>query len=118
MTDETNSAEASEDSLIGSCYFCQKDVFASEFTYEFWAAQPKDGGGVLKIPCHDSCTKKNFSPEKGRCGVCDREGLIVPLTKLCGPCMFGEQNMVNGEWWDEITGTAGSDDVGGPGALH
>jgi hypothetical protein len=26
---------------------------------------------------------------------------VVPVSGLCGPCHFGEADMVSGGWWDE-----------------
>ena len=49
----------------------------------------------------DTTPKDDFRPDWSL--PCDNCGAspIVPLTRLCGPCNFGEAETVNGGWWDD-----------------
>ena len=47
--------------------------------------------------------KRKFRPNwQLGCENCGSKPTI-PCSGLCGPCHFGEADMVNGGWWDEGT---------------
>ena len=49
----------------------------------------------------DTTPKDDFRPDWSLpCANCEATP-VVPLSGQCGPCHFGEADMVTGGWWDE-----------------
>ena len=44
---------------------------------------------------------RDYRPDwQAKCENCGSSP-TVPVTGMCGPCTFGEADMVGGGWWDE-----------------
>jgi len=51
---------------------------------------------------HCSALTPDYSSPCENCG----QTPVVPSLGLCGPCAFGEADTVNGNWCDEVLGSA------------